>query len=78
MKCLEINVILLFSSVTVEDMNDNRPSFVNKTYYAQLYTNATIGRHIATLSATDKDKGQNGEISYYIIGESYTITVFHL
>lgn len=55
-------------NVTVEDMNDNRPSFVNKTYYAQLYTNATIGRHIATLSATDKDKGQNGEISYYIIG----------
>ncbi|CAI9716642.1 protocadherin Fat 4-like isoform X4 [Octopus vulgaris] len=55
-------------NVTVEDMNDNRPTFINETYHAQLYTNATIGRHIASLSATDKDKGQNGEISYYIIG----------
>uniref|UniRef100_A0A673GAU9 Protocadherin gamma-C5-like n=1 Tax=Sinocyclocheilus rhinocerous TaxID=307959 RepID=A0A673GAU9_9TELE len=51
-------------SVTVIDANDNTPAFSQSVYRVSLAENAAIGTVALTVSATDKDKGSNGEVTY--------------
>ncbi|XP_026095426.1 protocadherin gamma-A11-like isoform X6 [Carassius auratus] len=51
-------------SVTVIDANDNTPAFSQSVYRVSLAENTAIGTVVLTVSATDKDKGSNGEVTY--------------
>ncbi|KAK0144452.1 Protocadherin Fat 3 [Merluccius polli] len=50
--------------VQVEDVNDNAPEFVNLPYYAAVQVEAEPGLVIYRVSATDRDQGLNGEVTY--------------
>lgn len=45
-------------------MNDNAPEFVNLPYYAAVQVEADPGSAIFRVSATDRDDGLNGEVTY--------------
>ena len=68
--------------IRVIDENNNSPLFVESSRNLAVPETAQIGQSIATLIATDKDVGLNGEISYSLesvdqpdsaLGESYSI-----
>ncbi|XP_053575572.1 protocadherin alpha-6-like [Bombina bombina] len=50
--------------ITVEDANDNTPTFDQPFYQCRVMENAPIGTFVYKLNATDQDQGKNGEISY--------------
>ncbi|XP_047434007.1 cadherin-23-like [Mugil cephalus] len=51
--------------VSLTDVNDNRPEFSSSTYASSiLVTDAEEGKLLLTLSATDRDIGENAVISY--------------
>ncbi|XP_053092837.1 putative protocadherin beta-18 [Pangasianodon hypophthalmus] len=51
-------------TVTVLDVNDNSPVFSQPTYRVSLSENILKDSLVVTVSATDKDKGSNGEVTY--------------
>ncbi|XP_041845616.1 protocadherin alpha-3-like isoform X25 [Melanotaenia boesemani] len=51
-------------TITVLDVNDNRPVFSKDVYTVSLDENAPVGTLVATLNATDLDEGSNSEIEY--------------
>uniref|UniRef100_A0A8C4ZNB4 FAT atypical cadherin 3b n=1 Tax=Gadus morhua TaxID=8049 RepID=A0A8C4ZNB4_GADMO len=53
--------------VQVEDVNDNAPEFVNLPYYAAVQVEAEPGRVIYRVSASDRDLGPNGEVTYSLL-----------
>ena len=53
-------------NVSILDLNDNPPSFSQQRYYASVPENVTIGSSVLTVSATDPDLGDNGEVTYFI------------
>ncbi|XP_025063474.1 protocadherin Fat 1 isoform X5 [Alligator sinensis] len=52
--------------VTVEDINDNAPIFVNLPYYAVVKVDSEVGHIVRRVTAVDKDMGKNGEVHYYL------------
>uniref|UniRef100_A0A4W4FL57 FAT atypical cadherin 3a n=1 Tax=Electrophorus electricus TaxID=8005 RepID=A0A4W4FL57_ELEEL len=52
--------------ITVEDANDNIPTFTQASYQSFVNESAPIGTVILKISATDNDKGENGCIAYSI------------
>ncbi|XP_029918251.1 protocadherin gamma-A1-like [Myripristis murdjan] len=52
--------------VTVLDVNDNAPVFTKSVYKASVTENSPRGALVTKLSATDADKGSNGEVTYVI------------
>ncbi|XP_031654400.1 protocadherin beta-16 isoform X25 [Oncorhynchus kisutch] len=52
--------------VTVLDANDNAPVFTKTVYMATITENSQKGTVVTTVSASDADKGTNGEVSYLI------------
>nr|XP_061793458.1 protocadherin beta-16-like [Nerophis lumbriciformis] len=52
--------------VHVLDVNDNAPLFTKTLYKTSIRENAPKGTSVITVSASDKDSGSNGEISYVI------------
>uniref|UniRef100_A0A3B1K8T6 Cadherin domain-containing protein n=1 Tax=Astyanax mexicanus TaxID=7994 RepID=A0A3B1K8T6_ASTMX len=50
--------------VTVLDANDNTPVFSQSVYQVSLPENIPLDSNVVTVSATDEDDGQNGEITY--------------
>nr|XP_033804886.1 protocadherin Fat 3 isoform X2 [Geotrypetes seraphini] len=50
--------------VNIEDVNDNAPVFVGLPYYAAVQVDAEPGTLIYRVTAIDKDKGTNGELTY--------------
>lgn len=54
-------------NVTVLDINDNCPIFVNLPYYAVVSITANKGDLITKVHAVDMDKGENGEVRYELI-----------
>ncbi|XP_068506766.1 protocadherin gamma-A11 isoform X19 [Syngnathus scovelli] len=59
--------------VHVLDVNDNAPVFTKTLYKATISENAPKGTSVITVSASDKDSGSNGQISY-IISENTLIS----
>ncbi|XP_057205150.1 protocadherin alpha-8-like isoform X15 [Triplophysa rosa] len=51
-------------TVTVLDINDNRPVFNQETYSVELPENSVAGTVIIRVNATDIDEGPNSEIEY--------------
>ncbi|XP_010288229.1 PREDICTED: protocadherin Fat 4-like, partial [Phaethon lepturus] len=54
-------------TVLVIDVNDNAPVFAQNSYSTSINMINPVGAHVITVSATDKDQGQNGLIEYYIL-----------
>ncbi|KAB0365705.1 hypothetical protein FD754_009861 [Muntiacus muntjak] len=52
--------------VSIEDINDNSPVFVGLPYYAAVQVDAEPGTLIYRVTAIDKDKGANGEVTYVL------------
>ncbi|XP_024085354.1 fat-like cadherin-related tumor suppressor homolog [Cimex lectularius] len=63
----EIRVAHVAVNVTVLDINDNCPMFVNLPYYAVVSVDAKKGDVITKVHAIDLDKGENGEVRYELI-----------
>lgn len=55
-------------TVTVEDVNDNKPMFVNLPYHALVQIDAEEGQVIRQVTAVDKDIGPNADIHYHLKG----------
>ncbi|XP_068506817.1 protocadherin gamma-A3 isoform X47 [Syngnathus scovelli] len=65
--------------VTVLDANDNAPVFNKAVYKASITENSAIGTLITKVSATDADKGSNGEVTYVIGNSMDTLSkLFHI
>ncbi|XP_018592614.2 protocadherin alpha-3-like [Scleropages formosus] len=63
--------------INVLDVNDNVPVFKKTLYKAHVKENAAYGTSVITVSATDPDEGQNGEIMYSFINhDSDNMDVF--
>ena len=56
--------------VNIVDANDNPPVFRHSVYNKTIYENVTQGSTILQLSASDKDIGKNGEVTYAIESSS--------
>uniref|UniRef100_A0A3Q3M5A2 Cadherin domain-containing protein n=1 Tax=Labrus bergylta TaxID=56723 RepID=A0A3Q3M5A2_9LABR len=52
--------------ITVLDANDNPPICSKPEYKASVAENAPVGTIITTVRATDKDKGNNGKVTYTV------------
>lgn len=52
--------------VTVLDVNDNAPVFMQPVYKAAIAENSQKGTTLTRVCATDADKGRNGEVSYSV------------
>ncbi|TMS23875.1 Protocadherin Fat 1 [Larimichthys crocea] len=52
--------------VNVGDTNDNAPWFIGTPYSGRVFESAAIGSAVFQVTALDKDKGQNAEITYSI------------
>ncbi|XP_062282122.1 uncharacterized protein LOC133986310 [Scomber scombrus] len=65
--------------VTVLDANDNAPVFTKPVYKASITENSVIGTLITKVSASDADKGSNGEVTYVIGDSMATVSkLFHI
>ncbi|XP_010077814.1 PREDICTED: protocadherin Fat 4-like, partial [Pterocles gutturalis] len=63
-------------TVLVIDVNDNAPVFGQNSYSASINMINPVGAHVVTVSATDKDQGQNGLIEYYILPDQNSSPFF--
>ncbi|XP_069027770.1 protocadherin gamma-A5-like isoform X26 [Embiotoca jacksoni] len=52
--------------VTILDANDNAPVFTQSVYKAAIVENSQKGTTLTAVSASDADKGTNGEVSYSV------------
>ncbi|KAM4594935.1 protocadherin Fat 1a isoform 6-T10 [Fundulus diaphanus] len=63
--------------VDVDDTNDNAPWFIGTPYSGRVFESAAIGSAVLQVTALDKDKGYNAEVTYSIesgnIGNSFAI-----
>uniref|UniRef100_A0A8D3DHC2 Cadherin, EGF LAG seven-pass G-type receptor 3 n=1 Tax=Scophthalmus maximus TaxID=52904 RepID=A0A8D3DHC2_SCOMX len=53
-------------TITVMDVNDNRPEFLQKEYYSRLNEDAVVGTSVMTVTAVDRDV--NSAVTYQITG----------
>uniref|UniRef100_A0A8C5DKD4 Cadherin, EGF LAG seven-pass G-type receptor 3 n=1 Tax=Gouania willdenowi TaxID=441366 RepID=A0A8C5DKD4_GOUWI len=53
-------------TITVMDVNDNRPEFLQKEYYSRLNEDAVVGTSVVTVTAVDRDV--NSAVTYQITG----------
>ncbi|KAM9332560.1 protocadherin Fat 3 [Pholidichthys leucotaenia] len=53
-------------TVIIEDANDNDPQFYQDSYSALVSENSAVGLEVITITAFDRDMGQNGQL-YYIM-----------
>ncbi|XP_077575888.1 protocadherin Fat 1a [Stigmatopora nigra] len=51
-------------TITVEDVNDNAPVFLNLPYHALVRMDAEVGQVVRRVVAADQDHGSNAEITY--------------
>uniref|UniRef100_A0A8D2KYN3 Cadherin domain-containing protein n=1 Tax=Varanus komodoensis TaxID=61221 RepID=A0A8D2KYN3_VARKO len=66
----QLRVARVVVRVHIEDINDNAPMFVGLPYYAAVQVEADPGTLIYRVTAIDKDKGANGDVSY-LLREDY-------
>ncbi|XP_028324077.1 cadherin-23 isoform X1 [Gouania willdenowi] len=53
--------------VEVQDVNDNRPIFLQNSYETSILESASRGASILQVQATDADQGENGRVLYRIL-----------
>uniref|UniRef100_A0A9J7WWC8 Cadherin domain-containing protein n=1 Tax=Cyprinus carpio carpio TaxID=630221 RepID=A0A9J7WWC8_CYPCA len=64
--------------ITVLDINDNAPVFAKPVYTAMITENSQSGTPLITVSASDSDKGTNGDVSYLIANSDGVSDIFHI
>ncbi|XP_035768263.1 protocadherin beta-1-like, partial [Neolamprologus brichardi] len=65
--------------VTVLDVNDNAPAFSKPVYKASITENSVKGTLVTKVTASDADKGTNGEVTYVIGNSMDTVSkLFHI
>ena len=57
-------------TVTVKDLNDNLPIFIENEFRLSVAENEPIGTQVGVVSANDRDKGINATIQYEIVNSS--------
>ena len=62
-------------NISVTDVNDNAPVFVENGYNITLRENQTLGISFMRISALDKDIGENGRVSYRFSQNQYDARV---
>ncbi|KAJ1216343.1 hypothetical protein NDU88_003946, partial [Pleurodeles waltl] len=55
--------------ITVQDENDNLPMFTHGAYFFNVEESSVPQGVIGTISAVDKDRGRNGQLSYFLLSE---------
>ncbi|XP_030000845.1 protocadherin beta-16-like [Sphaeramia orbicularis] len=60
--------------VTVLDVNDNAPTFVKPQYRAKILENSPKDTSVTTVSASDKDTGSHGELTYLITPSKFRLS----
>ena len=56
--------------IIVTDINDNMPMFSHSTYTRAISNDATIGTLVLTVSASDRDINENGDVSYSLLPDN--------
>uniref|UniRef100_A0A3Q1H4V1 Uncharacterized protein n=1 Tax=Anabas testudineus TaxID=64144 RepID=A0A3Q1H4V1_ANATE len=54
-------------TMIIEDANDNDPEFYQDSFSALVSENSAIGMEVITITAFDRDMGQNGQLSYIML-----------
>ncbi|KAI4894375.1 hypothetical protein NFI96_017390, partial [Prochilodus magdalenae] len=57
-------------TVLVEDVNDNVPAFTQDLYQVTLPEHSPPGSPVVTVTATDRDSGDNGKVTYRVMSSS--------
>ncbi|MGH0161648.1 UNVERIFIED_CONTAM: hypothetical protein FKN15_041318 [Acipenser sinensis] len=57
-------------TVLVEDVNDNAPAFTQDLYQVTLPEHSPPGSSVVTVTATDRDSGGNGKITYRVMSST--------
>uniref|UniRef100_A0A8C1ZWP9 Protocadherin-16 n=1 Tax=Cyprinus carpio TaxID=7962 RepID=A0A8C1ZWP9_CYPCA len=57
-------------TVLVEDINDNAPTFAQDLYQVTLPEHSPSGSPIITVTATDRDSGENGKVTYRVVSST--------
>ncbi|XP_071780873.2 protocadherin-16-like [Centroberyx gerrardi] len=60
-------------TVLVDDVNDNAPTFTQDLYQVTVSEHLPAGSAVITVTATDRDSGDNGKISYRVMSSSRDI-----
>ncbi|KAJ7995813.1 hypothetical protein DPEC_G00248480 [Dallia pectoralis] len=63
-------------TILVEDVNDNAPAFTQNHYQVTLAEHSPAGSVVVTVTATDRDHGENGHITYRLT--SSTQNMFYI
>ncbi|XP_023681833.1 protocadherin-16-like isoform X1 [Paramormyrops kingsleyae] len=63
-------------TVLVEDVNDNSPTFTQDLYQVTLPEYSAPGSSVITVTATDRDSGENGKVTYRVM--SSTLDGFYI
>lgn len=59
----------VFVDIILEDVNDNAPVFLSKSYYANISEASVIGTSVLQVSAKDSDTGNNQEVFFHLVEE---------
>ena len=62
-------------TVTILDINDNAPVFMQESYVAAITTGFEVGNQILSVSASDNDTGLNATIQYSLVDMSGKFTI---
>ncbi|TKS82972.1 Protocadherin-16 Protein dachsous -like protein 1 [Collichthys lucidus] len=57
-------------TILVEDINDNVPAFTHNLYQVTLAEHTPPGSAVVTVTATDRDSGENGKITYRVMSST--------
>ncbi|XP_035482204.2 protocadherin-16 [Scophthalmus maximus] len=57
-------------TILVEDINDNAPVFTHDLYQVTLPEHTPPGSAVVTVTATDRDSGDNGKITYRVMSST--------
>ena len=64
--------------ITIEDINDNVPSFNNDSYESSLPATALVNTDVLSVNCSDSDAGQNHRITYHIIPNPPSTDIFSI
>uniref|UniRef100_A0AAZ3SHU6 Protocadherin-16 n=1 Tax=Oncorhynchus tshawytscha TaxID=74940 RepID=A0AAZ3SHU6_ONCTS len=57
-------------TILVEDVNDNAPAFTHDLYQVTLPEHSPPGSPVVTVTATDRDSGENGKVTYRVMSST--------
>ncbi|XP_064094597.1 protocadherin Fat 1-like [Macrobrachium nipponense] len=66
-----------FVTVNIEDVNDNSPIFTENEYHTRLAEDARWPKSVLTVTATDPDTKEHGEVYYTLGGEGALLFVIN-